>query len=428
MFTFWTKPTEDYVSEAVHSVVAIHKAERDGDVLLFLPGREDIERAIELISTEEKNMQNMPVSLVAYPLYAGLHRDRQAYVFEPAPAKCRKVIVATNIAEASVTIEGIKFVIDSGFVKLHAFNPRTGIESLTTAPVSRAAAVQRCGRAGRTQPGKCYRLYTEGCFNDLPAHTLPEIQRSNLAPTVLHLKALGVDNLVRFEYLSPPPAELLMQALELLFWLGALDSDGNLTPTLGMGMAELALEPMMSKSLFSAPKMGCLNEMLSIAAMSSLEGDVWLTREGERKAFEAARANFAADEGDQITLLNVYQAYVNRGQRDAGWCKNNYLNVQSLQKATNIRRQLQRHMERYGYVEPQNVSMTRENISEQLCRCLAAGFFLHAAKMLPNGSFQSVNGAVLHPHPSSLLFVSAPTGMKAVSKKLESQCRMDCLQ
>ena len=231
------------------------------------------------------------------------------YVFEPAPEQTRKIICATNIAEASVTIAGIVYVIDSGFVKLRAYNPTTGIESLTTTPISQASATQRAGRAGRTKPGKCYRMYTEDAFDSLDEATVPEIQRSNLAPTILQLKALGIDNIARFPFLTPPPAELLIRGLELLYSLGALDTYAKLTRPMGTRMAELALEPMLAKCLLASPEFGCLSEMLSIAAMVSLQGNVWFTHDN-KKSEESARRKFAVEEGDHLTLLNVYQAFI----------------------------------------------------------------------------------------------------------------------
>ncbi|KAB2573684.1 putative ATP-dependent RNA helicase DHX35 [Lasiodiplodia theobromae] len=217
------QPAEDYVERTVKTVFDIHTQEPEGDILIFLTGREEIDTALEMIADRAMNLNPKAPSIQALPLYAGLPTDQQMYVFEPTPENTRKVIVATNIAEASVTIEGIVYVIDCGYVKLRAYNPNTGIETLTATPVSKASATQRAGRAGRTKPGKCYRLYTEQAFASLPEATVPEIQRSNLAPIILQLKALGIDNIARFDYLTPPPAELIIRALELLYSLGALD-------------------------------------------------------------------------------------------------------------------------------------------------------------------------------------------------------------
>ncbi|KAK5279095.1 hypothetical protein LTR16_007990, partial [Cryomyces antarcticus] len=281
---------------------------------------------------------------------------------------------------------------------LRAYNPTTGIETLTATPVSKASATQRAGRAGRTKPGKCYRLCTEPAYNTLDEATIPEIQRSNLAPVILQLKALGIDNIARFDYLTPPPAELVIRALELLYSLGALDDYAKLTKPLGTRMAELAVEPMMAKVLLSAPAFGCLSEMLSIAAMTSLQGAVWFHHDGSKKATESARRKFAVEEGDHLTLLNVYQAFVTKGKKEAKWCRDNYLNFKSMTRAVSIRNQLTRYLERFG-VRIDNLSVSKDVLraggpdrAEQIRRCLTTGFFAHAARMQPDGTFRTVSG------------------------------------
>lgn len=407
-------PADDYVQKAVETAFNIHTQEGDGDILVFLTGREEIDRATQLLSERAATLHPKAQVLQALPLYAGLPTEAQMYVFEPAAENTRKVILSTNIAEASVTIDGIVYVIDTGFVKLRAYNPSSGIESLTRVPISQASAIQRAGRAGRTKPGKCFRLYTEPSYHALPKTTTPEIQRSNLAPVVLQLKALGIDNIVRFNFLTPPPSSLVVRALELLYSLGALDDYAKLTKPLGTRMAELAVEPMMAKVLLSAPGFQCLSEVLSIAAMTSLQGSVWFHHEGEKKAMESSRRKFAVEEGDHLTLLNVYQAYVTRGRKDAKWCRDNHLNHKSMVRAVSIRTQLKRYLERLGVETVEslatNDSRTSESSkAEQIRKCLTTGYFAHAAKMLPDGTFKSVaGGVVLHAHPTSLMFVSGP--------------------
>lgn len=407
-------PAEDYIERAVQTVFDIHTKEPDGDILVFLTGREEIDTAVQAISERAADLHPRAQSVLALPLYAGLSTEQQMYVFEAAPENTRKVIFSTNIAEASVTIDGIVYVIDTGYVKLRAFNPMTGIETLTPTPVSKASATQRAGRAGRTKPGKCYRLYTEARFQSLEEATVPEIQRSNLAPVILQLKALGIDNIVRFDFITSPPAELIIRALELLYSLGALDDYAKLTKPLGLRMAELAVEPMMAKTLLSAPSFNCLSEMLTIAAMTSLGGNIWFHHEGEKKRMETARRKFAVEEGDQLTLLNVYQAFVTKGRKEARFCHDNYLNFKALSRAVSIRAQLKRYLERFGMkvdetlstnANKQPLSVGGPDKGEQIRRCLTTGFFAHAAKMQPDGTFRNVaGGTILHAHPSSLMF------------------------
>ncbi|KAK4692609.1 hypothetical protein P7C71_g4626, partial [Lecanoromycetidae sp. Uapishka_2] len=330
---FLEEPAEDYIERAVKTVFDIHNNEPDGDILLFLTGREEIDNTLQMIAERAASLHPRAQSILSLPLYAGLTSEQQLYVFESAPENTRKVIVSTNIAEASVTIDGIVYVIDCGFVKLRAFNPKTGIETLTATPVSKASATQRAGRAGRTKPGKCYRLYTQTIYESLPEATVPEIQRSNLAPIILQLKALGIDNVLRFDFLTPPPAELIIRALELLYSLGAVDDYAKLTRPNGIRMAELSVEPMMAKTLLSATAMGCLPEILSVAAMTSLQGAVWFHHDGEKKFMDTARRKFAVEEGDHLTLLNVYQTFVTKGRKESKWCRDNYLNFKSMTRA-----------------------------------------------------------------------------------------------
>jgi len=411
---YLTDACEDYIERAMKTVFDIHTSEPEGDILVFLTGREEIETMLDMIADRLPSLPDPAKKVLPLPLYAGLTTEQQMYVFEPAPENHRKVICATNIAEASVTINGIVYVIDSGFVKLRAYNPVTGIETLTATPVSKASAMQRAGRAGRTKAGKCYRLYTEPAYTSLSEVTVPEIQRSNLAPTILQLKALGIDNIARFDFLTPPPAELVIRALELLYSLGALDTYAKLTRPLGTRMAELALEPMLAKCLLSAPTFGCLSEMLTIAAMTSLQGNVWFSHENKKQE-ETARRKFAVEEGDHLTLLNVYQAFVTEGRKEAKWCQQHYLNVKSMTRAVSIRNQLRRYLERFGMDVSESLSTGKDGgevlrvgeqpMQERIRRCLTAGYFAHAARMMPDGTFRTVDGGTtLFAHPSSLMF------------------------
>ncbi|KAL4930070.1 putative ATP dependent RNA helicase [Aspergillus undulatus] len=407
---FLESPAEDYVERSVKTVFDIHLQEGEGDILVFLTGRDEIETAIQLITERAATLHPKAQSLLPLPLYSGLTTDQQMYVFEPAPENTRKVVVSTNIAEASVTINGIVYVIDCGFAKLRAYNPNTGIETLTAVPISKAAAVQRAGRAGRTKPGKCFRLYTQNAFEKLPDDTIPEIQRSNLAPVIMQLKALGIDNIVRFDFLTSPPADLVIRAFELLYSLGAVDDYAKLTKPLGMRMAELAVDPMMAKVLLSAQSFGCLSEVLTIAAMVSLRGAVWVQHDGHKRSSEDTRRKFAVEEGDHLTYLNVYQAFVTKGKKDSKWCRDNLLNFRSLQRAVSIRSQLKRYLERFGIRVDESLPSQYKQTdlarpAEQIQRCLTTGYFAHAARMQPDGTFKTVSGGMtLNAHPSSLMF------------------------
>ena len=252
---FYTpEPEPDYVDTAIRTVIMIHHAEDPGDILLFLTGQEEIEDACRKIKIEADDLLvNNPGTigpLSCIPLYSSLPPQEQQRVFDPPPPPRvpggppgRKVIVSTNIAETSLTIDSIVYVVDPGFSKQIVYNPRIRVESLLASPIAKSSARQRAGRAGRTRPGKCFRLYTENDFiTELEEQPHPEILRCNLASTVLLLVRVGVTDLVRFDYLDAPSPELLMRALEILHFLAAIDDNGNLTP-LGSMMSEFPLDP-----------------------------------------------------------------------------------------------------------------------------------------------------------------------------------------
>ncbi|KAJ4301358.1 hypothetical protein N0V90_003450 [Kalmusia sp. IMI 367209] len=409
---YLSSPTNNYIEKAVDTVLSIHNSEADGDILLFLTGREEIDDAIDMIADRIVDLTPGSKQLQPLPLYAGLPTDQQMYVFQRAAENTRKVIVSTNIAEASVTIDGIIYVIDCGYVKLRNYDPGLGIERLNVVPVSKASATQRAGRAGRTRPGKCYRLYTEETFSLLEPATFPEIQRSNLAPVVLQLMNLGIQNLIRFDYLSNPPSALVVRALDLLFSLGAIDPHGRLTKPLGTRMAELPLEPMLARALLNASSFGCLSEMLSISAMMTLQGNAFVAHDGNQKLLEKARRRFTVKEGDHITLYNVFQAFTNPGvgKQSSQWCRENSLNYKAMLKAVSVRKQLRNYLDRMGIQEDtlggsDVLRVGGLDMVERVQRCLTTGFFAQAARMKTDGSFVTVGGeTVLWAHPSSIFF------------------------
>ena len=231
---FYTpEPEKDYLIAAIRTVIQIHILEGEGDILLFLTGEEEIEQACKEIRAEVKKLGSDVGDMLVVPLYSSLPPAQQQRIFEPAPPKNkkgvagRKCVVATNIAETSLTIDGIVYVIDPGFAKQKMYNPRLRVESLLVSPISKASAKQRAGRAGRTRPGKCFRLYPESAFErELKENTYPEILRSNLNSVVLTLLKLGIKDIVHFDYMDPPSPETLMRALEELNYLGALSDEG----------------------------------------------------------------------------------------------------------------------------------------------------------------------------------------------------------
>ncbi|VEU23867.1 DEKNAAC104902 [Brettanomyces naardenensis] len=403
----------DYLDAAIRTVLQIHATEEKGDILLFLTGEEEIEDACKKISLEADKLirEEGCGPLKVYPLYGSLPPYQQQKIFEQAPDAFRpdgrpgrKVIVSTNIAETSLTIDGIVYVVDPGFSKQKVYNPRIRVESLLVSPVSKASAQQRAGRAGRTRPGKCFRLYTEEAFkNELIEQSYPEILRSNLASTVLELKKLGIDDLVHFDFMDPPAPETMMRALEELNYLGCLNDNGELTP-LGRMASHFPLDPMLAVLLIDSPRFHCSEEILSIVAMLSVP-NVFVRPSGiaARKAADDAKMEFAHPDGDHLTMLNVYNAFKSSDAREAGlrkWCKDNFLSFRSLKSADNVRRQLSRIMEAHD-LDLNSTDYEDPGYDYNIRRALICGFFMQVAKRKSTGkgyiTVKDSQDVLLHP-------------------------------
>lgn len=320
----YTKEFEsDYLDAALITVMQIHLTEPPGDILVFLTGQEEIDTACEILFERVKSLGPEAPELLILPVYSALPSEMQSKIFEAAPPGSRKVIIATNIAETSLTIDGIFYVVDPGFVKQKVFNAKTGMDSLVVTPISQAQAKQRAGRAGRTGPGKCYRLYTERAYRDeMLATNVPEIQRTNLASTVLSLKAMGINDLLSFDFMDPPPMETLIMAMDQLHALSALDDEGLLTK-LGRRMAEFPLEPQLSKTLIMSVHLGCADEVLTIVSMLSVQNIFYRPKERAELA-DQRKARFHQSEGDHLTLLSVYNAWKNSNFSNT-WCFENFV-------------------------------------------------------------------------------------------------------
>ena len=332
--------------------------------------------------------------------------ELQAKIFEPTPPNARKVVLATNIAETSLTIDGIVYVIDPGFVKENHYNARTGMESLIVAPCSRASAEQRKGRAGRVGPGKCFRLYTSFAYmNELDENTMPEIQRTNLNAVVLLLKSLGINDLVDFDFMDPPPAETLIRALEHLYALGALNDRGDLTKV-GRQMAEFPTDPMFAKAILAADKHQCVEEVLSIIAMLSEASSLFYRPKDKKIHADSARARFTVkDGGDHFTLLNIWNQWVD-SDFSYVWARENFLQQRALTRARDVRDQLAKLCDRVEVT----ITSAGANDIPRISKALTAGFFPNAARLGKGGdSYRTVkNGSTVWLHPSSTLVEGKP--------------------
>ncbi|XP_027111863.1 probable pre-mRNA-splicing factor ATP-dependent RNA helicase DEAH9 isoform X1 [Coffea eugenioides] len=393
-------PVPDYLQAAVSTVLSIHDQEAMGDILMFLTGQDDIDAAVQLLSEESRNGRNQ--GLIILPLYSGLPRADQDLVFSPTPRGKRKVVISTNIAETSLTLEGIVYVVDSGFSKQRFYNPITDIESLIVAPISKASARQRAGRAGRVRPGKCYRLYTEQYFlKEMSAEGIPEIQRSNLVSSVIQLKALGIDNILGFDWLASPSSEAMIRALEVLYSLGVLDSDAKLTSPDGFQVAEIPLDPMISKTILASNQYGCSEEVITIAALLSMQS-IWISARGTEKELDEVKLRFAAAEGDHVTFLNVYKGFI-QSNKSSKWCHKNFINYNAMKRALEVREQLRRIAQRLGIV-----LKSCEGDIQVVRKAITAGFFANACRLEPysyNGTYKTVRTSQeVYIHPSSVLF------------------------
>ncbi|KAK4705720.1 hypothetical protein P7C70_g482, partial [Phenoliferia sp. Uapishka_3] len=428
------EPTADLVQKVIETVYDIHLQQPAGDILVFLTGREEIERCLQALAD---NMSRLPMGaaeLLPLGLHSGLSTELQMAVFDPPPPRTRKVILSTNVAEASVTIEGIKYVIDSGLVKVctppaslwkstahstpHLFPQASIVQpthgngrgvvantpitaaALVTTPCSAASLAQRAGRAGRTSPGKCLRLFPSSILPTLLPLTPPEITRSDLSLLVLQLKSLGIQNVLRFDWMTAPSAAMLERALEFLYSLGALDEDGKLTNPLGVQMAELPIDVMMGK--------------INVFIM-----------DGDNVSGELERRKFTAEEGDHLTYLNAFNAFVKCAFRQI-YCSRALLTLLGQTDENRASGAMQRV---FRIISPLHLLTSPLTASTEFQSTLPGalntdaaqeispafrdsnpGYFRNAAKLMPDGTYRSVReGAVLHAHPTSVLFTRIPT-------------------
>lgn len=327
------KPESDYVDATAISVIQLNMdLDMPGDFLVFLTGQEEIDELVNLLRSKSTEPP-----LHVLPLYAALPLHLQQKVFDAAPEGHRKVILSTNIAETSVTIPGIKYVIDCGLVKVKSFNPISGVECLGLLPIAKAQAMQRSGRAGRESEGACFRLYTEDTFFELRDSPIAEIRRADLTSVVLQLFALGIENPLKFKFLEQPPLTMLKSSLQTIYSLGAIDDSGKLTND-GLVMATFPLSPKMTKFLLLASRDGCGSQALTMLAMLSCE-NLYVNPSDKRKEANRQHKLFVDSSGDHITLINVYEAFVKAKNKEK-FCKKFFFSNRALEYAVNVRKQL----------------------------------------------------------------------------------------
>uniref|UniRef100_A0A1L8DGA4 RNA helicase n=1 Tax=Nyssomyia neivai TaxID=330878 RepID=A0A1L8DGA4_9DIPT len=384
----------DYAQTCLITLFDIHRnAPLDHDILIFLTGQEEIDALAEQARSIVKSAEFHDAPMKVLPLYSQLAQHKQMEVFKPAPQGVRKVIMSTNIAETSLTISGIKYVIDSGVVKQKVYNTVTGMDTLKIVKISQAQAWQRTGRAGRESEGFCYRAYTVSEFDNMSIMTTPEILRSNLSTTVLQLLALGID-CMNFDFMDKPSRESLNSAIKLLYELKAIASiEGPTLTEAGRKMSQFPLDPRFSKILLEASTFGCLSEMIMIIAVLSGE-NIFHTNTEKRDQIIVAHSKFVSKYGDHLTILRAFQEFLS-AENPKGWCFKHYLNYRNLMYANDVRKQLMEICKRCNLTET-----SCGNDFDQVRRCLLVGLFGNIGELQRDQMYLTLLGrqkAKLHP-------------------------------
>ncbi|XP_076000780.1 putative ATP-dependent RNA helicase DHX40 isoform X2 [Genypterus blacodes] len=409
------KESTAYVKEVVRVALDLHANEMAGDILVFLTGQVEIERACDLLYQKAESIDyrydvvdQSVDGLLILPLYGSMPTDQQRQIFQPPPPGIRKCVVATNIAATSLTINGIKYIVDSGFVKQLNHNSRVGMDILEVVPISKSEAEQRAGRAGRTSAGKCFRIYTEEFWEKcMPEYTVPEIQRTSLTAVVLTLKCLGIHDVIRFPYLDCPEERFILEALKQLYQFDAIDRRGKVT-RLGELMVEFPLQPGLTRTLLKAASFGCQDLLLPVAAMLSVEnifirpGHPEKQKDADKKHRQLAAK--AGSMNDFTTLLGVFQTCKDSDNPSA-WCKDNWIHWRALKSAFSVETQLREILHRLQQTDFP-LEKFNGNKSELFRRCLCTGYFTNVARRSFGKVFCTMDGhgSMVHIHPSSSLF------------------------
>ncbi|KAH6996705.1 P-loop containing nucleoside triphosphate hydrolase protein [Ilyonectria sp. MPI-CAGE-AT-0026] len=409
------KPVADLQDALLKTIFKIHLQEQlPGDILAFLTGQEEIESAQKLIEEYAETLASNVPKIKVFPLYGQLSMEAQRQAFLPVKASfTRKIVLATNIAETSVTVPGVRYVVDSGKAKLKQYRARLGMESLLAKPISKSSAVQRTGRAGREGPGKCFRLYTEDAFKSLQDADLPEILRNDVLGAVLTMKARGIQDVLAFPLMDPPEPESMEKALVHLHFLGALNDDGSIT-AVGEKMARLPISAPLGAVLLAAakPEFDCVTEAIDIISCITSGDDIFLQVQSEeaQEEIEAARKELHRREGDIMTYLTTMQLYTAENANRVDWCKHRKINMRNMRQALNIRRQLrgmclkEKLLSEAPPPDPQPFVPLAPERAEQLLKCFLRGFALKTAMLAPDSSFVTVHGKhVVAIHPASVL-------------------------
>lgn len=409
------RPVPDLQDALLQAIYKIHLQEKlPGDILAFLTGQEEIEAAQKLIEEYAATLASNVPKIKVFPLYGQLSMDAQREAFLPVKTSfTRKIVLATNIAETSVTVPGVRYVVDCGKAKVKQYRARLGMESLLAKPISKSSAVQRTGRAGREGPGKCFRLYPETAFKTLQDSDLPEILRNDVLGAVLTMKARGIQDVLSFPLMDPPETEAIEKALIHLHFLGALNDDGTITKT-GETMARFPISAPMGAVLLAAadPEFDCVIEVIDIISCITSGEDIFLSIQSEeaQEEVETYRKELQRREGDIITYLTTIQQYTAENADRVNWCKQRKINMRNMRQALNIRRQLrglclkEKLLDEAPPADPQPFVPISPERAEQVLKCFLRGFALKTAMLAPDSSYVTVQGKhVVAIHPASVL-------------------------
>jgi len=386
---------ENVLNKIIEIVNRINKRKEHGDILIFLSGEGQIKECISAL--EELNRNH---SMIILPLYSRLSQEEQERVFEDFSGK-RKVIVATNIAETSVTIDGVRHVIDPGFAKINYYNPSNFTSSLVEMPISRASCNQRRGRAGRTAPGKCYRLYTEEDYLSRPLFTEEEIYRTDLSEVVLRMAELGIKEFEEFDFISNPGTRNIHSAVEALKLLEAIDNQRELTVT-GRMMVKFPIIPRLSRmivaSIMEYPDV--LEEVLIASAFLNGKSPFLLPHGFELEARKAHHF-FRHKLGDFISYIKIYNAYI-KSKNKQQFCNQYYLDYKCMEEIYNVKKQLTE------IVSQQSIPVLGGGgLYNYLC-AVSKGLIQFVCKRTGGATYRSLTAYGIKIHPGSVMYREKP--------------------
>lgn len=408
------KPVPLLQDSVVEAVLKLHQEEPlPGGILAFMAGQDDIESIQAILKAQAATLPSNVPKIKVFPLYGQLSMEAQHAAFQPIKEPfTRKIILATNIAETSVTVPGIRYVVDNGKAKIKEFRPLLGMETLLPKPISQSSAIQRSGRAGREGPGKCVRLYTEDGFASLAERDTPEILRNEVLGAILTMAAWGIKDINTFPLMERPDARAVANAQEHLIEIGAINTNGDITEA-GRKLAKFPISPSLGAVLLAAaePQFDCVLEVIDIIACITSGDDIFqrIPTDDEHEDVHDLRKQLTRREGDLLTYLTTMQQYTAEHADRIAWCKARWVSSGNMKTALSIRRQLRglAHREKliseFPPPDPQPYEPMAPERAEGLLRCFLRGFLAKTALLLPNMSYETPKRSLVSIHPASVL-------------------------